>query len=549
MDRAGRSLRRLAWRIAAMALAGAVLACPLSALADAAASGGGAQAQFTDVASNWAVGDIDTLLEAGVLAVPPDGMFRPSDPVNRADFTVWMAKALELTPPSTPPRFEDIAGLPTADQSEIEAAAGAGLVQGYPGGLFAPAQPISRAELATIFGRALQAKGEVPEARYFQIFLDGDSVPAWALPAAIIVKDQLMYGEPCTPEACFAPQRLTTRAEAVTLIVRFMQYLTAHYHQAPLPKPTISTHFVLGMWYSNSDEAYANLQAYGNDVNELVYGGYSIENGGALVGYDSPRTLAWASKHSAVPLWVMVQADSLSFLGNAAQTEAMLDNLLAIVRRAGYAGVNFDIEGIPGADRQLYSDFIAEASARLHAMGDQVSVAVPSEQANNLGEWWDAAYDYPALGRSVDQLIMMAYDYHYAGGNPGPVSPIAWDQAVISYAKSVMAPSKVFLGMPLYGYVWKTSNDSGTAYWISGMENTAAQHGAVITRDGAYDEATFSYTSGGAQYVGWYVDGQGAADRIRLAHDAGIGGVVAWRMDYDAPTWWTSWTQALANWA
>lgn len=541
--------RRLAGRIAAAALATGLLWAPVAASAAGSAPSGGVQAQFTDVASNWAAGDINTLLEAGVLTVPSDGLFRPGDAVSRADFAIWVARALELTPPSTPAEFQDIGGLSSGDQGEIAAAAAAGLVQGYPGARFEPDNPITRAELATIFGRALQAKGEQPEARFFQIFLDGNSVPAWALPAAIIVKDQLILGEPCTPEACFAPDRQTTRAEAVTLIVRFMQYLTTNYHQAPLPQPTANTSFVLGMWYSNSDEAYANLQQYGNDVNELVYGGYSIENGGALIGYDSPRTLAWATLHPSVPVWVMVQADSLSFLDNPAQTEPMLDNLLTIVRRAGYAGVNFDIEGIPGADRQAYTAFIAEAAARLHAVGAKISVAVPSEQADNLGEWWDAAYDYPALGQSVDQLIMMAYDYHYAGGNPGPVSPISWDQAVIAYASSVMPPNKVFLGMPLYGYVWKTSNNSGTAYWISGMENTAAQHGALITRNAASDEATFNYSSGGAQYVGWYVDGQGAADRIQLAHAAGIGGVVAWRMDYDAPTWWSGWIQALANWS
>jgi spore germination protein len=539
----------------AAALAAGLVGLPPTALADVpptgpggGAPGGGVHPAFTDVTGNWAAGDINTLLEAGVLAVPPDGRFRPADPVTRLDFAVWVAKALELVPPASPPQFGDLAQVPQEDQGPVAAAAAAGLVRGYPDGTFRPQLPITRAELATIFGRELQAKGEQPDARYTALFLDGSEIPQWALPATVVIKDQLIYGEPCTPLACFAPGQLTTRAEAAALLVRFLQYLTANYHQAPLPQPPATSRFVLGMWYSNSDEAYANLLQHGTSVNQLIYGGYTIEDGGKLTGYDSPRTLAWARQHPDVPLWVMVQADSLSFLGDPAQTRNLLDGILTIVRRAGYAGVNFDIEGVPGAQRQAYTDFLTQAAAQLHAIGAKVSVAVPSETADNLGAWWAAAYDYPALGQVVDQLIMMAYDYHYAGGKPGPISPITWDRAVIAYARSVMPPSKVFLGMPLYGYVWRTSDNSGTAYWILGMENTAARHGATITRDAAADEATFTYTDGGQTYVGWYVDAQGAADRLQLAHDMGIGGVVAWRMDYDAPTWWPVWTQDLAKW-
>jgi spore germination protein len=545
----------------AAALAAALLALPVgaAAAADSSAAGassaasppaaaGGAHPQFSDVAGNWAVGDIDTLLEAGILTVPPDGLFRPSDPVTRLDFAVWVAKAMELQPSTAPLGFADAAQVPQEDQGEVGAAVAAGLIQGYPGNLFLPDNPITRAEIATIFGRALEAKGETAEWRFTAIFADGSTIPTWALPATVIIKDQLMYGEPCAPEPCFAPSQNTTRAEATTFIVRFMQYLTSKYHSAPLPQPTITGNFTLGMWYSNSDEAYANLEQYGGSLNELIYGGYDIQDGGTLAGYDSPRTLAWASGHATVPLWVMLQAASLSFLGNQAQTDTLLNSLVAIVQRAGYAGVNFDIEGVPGADRAAYTAFITEAASRLHAIGVKISVAVPSETALDLGQWWDEAYDYPALGSVVDQLIMMAYDYHYAGGTPGPISPIAWDQAVIAYASSVMPPNKVILGLPAYGYIWNASTDAGVAYWVSGMENMAAQHGASIQHDATADEGTYTYQVSGQTYVGWYVDAQGAADRIQLAHAMGIGGVVAWRLDYDTPTWWPAWTQALDSW-
>jgi len=540
-------------------LSAALLLAPAAALAQS-SSGGTAdgtapaaastagQAQFTDITGNWAEGDIEALLEGGVLTVPPSGQFDPTAPVTRVDFTVWLARAMELTPATTPLPFKDAAEIPTDEQPEVAAALAAGIVQGYPGNVFLPEAPITRAQIATLLGRVLQSKGQTPQARFFDLFPDGSTIPSWALPAALVVQDQIMYGEPCSPSPCFAPTLDTSRAEAATMIVRFLQYLTATYHSAPLPQPTAAAPFVFGEWYSDTDEAYSNLQEYGSAVNELIYGGYDIQAGGTLVGFDSPRTLAWASAHSGTALWVMIQASSLSFLGNATQTDTLLASVIQMVQRAGYAGVNFDIEGVPGSDRAEYTAFITQAASDLHAIGAKISVAVPSEESSDLGEWFDEAYDYPALGQVVDQLIMMAYDYHYAGGPPGPISPISWDQAVIDYASSVMPPDKVILGMPAYGYIWNTATDAGTAYWVSGMQAMAADFGATITHDAAADEGTFSYQSGGNSYVGWFVDGQGAADRLALAHKAGIGGVMVWRMDYDTPSWWPAWMQDLAQW-
>ncbi|HVB10755.1 MAG TPA: S-layer homology domain-containing protein [Bacillota bacterium] len=544
--------RRICGAACAVALTLAVLPAPALAAAPA---GGGAPppgaagaTRFTDITGNWAAGYIQTLLEAGVLTVPADGLFDPGDPVSRLDFSVWVSKALELPAVATPLPVHDAGRIPQTEQGNVAAAVAAGLLQGFPDGTFQPDAPITRAQIATIFGRNLQSRGEVPEARYTQLFLDGASIPDWARPATIVIKDQLIYGEPCTPLACFAPEALTTRAEATTLLVRFLEYLSAHYHQAPLRQAAPRAGFTAGMWYSNSDQAYANLQQDGTGVNELIYGGYDIIAGGLLQGYDSPRTLAWAGHHPDVPLWVMVQASSLSFLTSDQQAQSLLGNLVTIVRRAGYAGVNFDIEGIPGAERAAYTTFITNAAGLLHGSGAKVSVAVPSETAANLGESWDAAYDYPALGRVVDQLITMTYDYHYAGGNPGPVAPISWARDVIAYASGVMPPSKVILGLPVYGYIWNVATDGGTAYWESGMENEAGLHGATITHNAGADEGTFTYAAGGSNYVGWFVDAQGAADRLALAHDAGIGGVMGWRMDYNSPDWWPAFGADLAAW-
>ena len=502
------------------------------------------QGYFTDIIGNFAAPDITLLGEDGIIPVPADGLFHPNSPVTRLDFALWAARALELAPPATTTPFTDESQIPQADQGLVAAAAAAKLVQGYPNGSFAPNNDITRAELTTMLGRVLEAKGETPQPRFAYLFVDGNTIPSWAAPGLILVQDNLIYGEPCSPEACFAPNKPTTRAEAAEILVRFMQYLTTKYHQAPLPQPKVSEPFTMGMWFSDSQTGYQQLVANGGSLNELIYGGYNIQAGGQLVGFDSPRTTAWAAQNPHTQLWVMVQANSLSFLSDTSQQPGLIAQVVAMVQRAGYVGVNFDVEGIPASEGPAYSAFIAAAAGQLHAIGAKISVAVPAETGN-----YGSAFNYAALGQVCDQVIMMAYDYHYPGHAPGPIAPISWDQAAITYAKSQMPAGKVILGVPQYGYIWNTQTYGALGYWESGMYNEAAAYGATISYvGGGTDEATFSYTLNGTPYVGWFVNAQGLAARLNLAHQDGIGGVVGWRLDYPTPDWWSVWEQDIADW-
>lgn len=510
--------------------------------ATGAASGAGSaqQQRFTDITGNWAQPFIIELQRSGVLTVPADGLFHPNQPVTRMDFAVWMARAQELTPVTGPaPNFSDWSQVPAADQGLVAAAVKAGYLRGYPDGTLRPLQSITRLEMAVVFGRILQGYGEYPNPYYFQAFVDGNTIPAWGAPASLTLADGIMYGEPATPEAAIAPNQPTTRAQTAALIVRFLEYRTQHYHVAPLPTPPTPASFLVGAWDSNTQEAYQNLVQHGTALNWLIYTGYNAEADGTLIGYDSPRTLQWVSAHP-MPLLVMVQNDwtNDSFLHDPAAEQRFLSQLLTVLERSNYAGVNIDFEGIAAADGPAFTAFIAMLSSALHAQNFLLTVDTPSETAADNQASWAAAYNYAALAPLVDKLILMAYDYHHPGGAPGPVGPLNWIQQVLAYTTSVVPASKVILGLPAYGYLWG-SNGQTQALWEVGMENQANANHAVITQDPTAQEGTFSYTdSSGVTWVGWFLDPQGLQQRLALAHQDNLGGVIFWRLDYNAPDWW-----------
>lgn len=104
-------------------------------------------------------------LDSGWMTGYPDGSFRPDQPVTRAEFALiaMQMKGLEARSGNS---FKDTAGHWAS--GAIEALKGAGILSGYPNGLFKPDRILSRAEAVVMLNRLL---GIAP--------LEAD-VPTWA---------------------------------------------------------------------------------------------------------------------------------------------------------------------------------------------------------------------------------------------------------------------------------------------------------------------------------------------------------------------------------
>ena len=59
-------------------------------------------------------------------------------------------------------------------------------------------------------------------------------------------------------------------------------------------------------------------------------------------------------------------------------------------------------------------------------------------------------------------MFIMAYDWHHAGSEPGPVAPITEVQRTIEFAIKSIPRRKLIIGVPLYGYNWSIPYRPGT---------------------------------------------------------------------------------------
>lgn len=262
---------------------------------------------------------------------------------------------------------------------------------------------------------------------------------------------------------------------------------------------------------------------------------FEIWSQGQITGTADPGVMAYARAHG---LWTfaLVQQNAdpavfASLLTNPADAARARRNLLALVERGGFDGVNLDFEGIAPAQRAAFTRFVQRLSALFHANGYYVTLSVPAETANDPANAWTGAYDYRALGRVADLIMPMAYDDHYAGGPPGGVAPTAWVAAVARYAVSVVPPAKVVLGLPGYGYDW---GGLSAARPLSFGQADALDDRYARGRAGSH----FAYTAGGVLHEVYFSDVQSFRAQSQVAVDYSLRGVVIWRLGIEDPAIW-----------
>lgn len=112
---------------------------------------------FKDVpATGWSAGPVGLAARIGLAGGYPDGTFHPGDKVTRAEFAAMLVKALGLRS-SGGATFADTKG--HWAESAIAALKSAGAANGYGDGSFKPEQAVSRAETAAMLGQFLNLTG------------------------------------------------------------------------------------------------------------------------------------------------------------------------------------------------------------------------------------------------------------------------------------------------------------------------------------------------------------------------------------------------------
>jgi spore germination protein len=214
-----------------------------------------------------------------------------------------------------------------------------------------------------------------------------------------------------------------------------------------------------------------------------------------------------------------------------------IDDVVALVQREGYAGIDIDYEDLPATDRQVFTTFVTRLADALHDNDKILSIAVFAKTTDAGEDGRNAGQDYAAIGAAADEVRVMAYDYHWAESTPGPVAPISWVREVLNYAKSQMSAEKIVLGVPVSGYDW-VDGQGEVVTWIQCYGRTRAFN-ATLRYDRLSESPSFKYTDAqGREHEVWFENAESTATKLDAAKTAGIRGVYLWMISSEDDRTW-----------
>ena len=277
-------------------------------------------------------------------------------------------------------------------------------------------------------------------------------------------------------------------------------------------------------------------------VTEVAPFWYEVEPSGNILSKPQGNIESLAkSQHLKLTPLVTNAGSTDAFLYTAATRSMAISHIVHLVTSRHYAGVNIDFQGLKSSDRSRLTAFMTTLSHKM-PKGTLVSMSVVP-LTNQNGQ--SSAYDYAALDRVTNAIVLMAYDLHGDGTLPGPVSPLPWVRRSIQTALHAgIAPQKLYLGIADYGYDWTAGSTKATTVPVKVMDQ--ARYGHYIWNP-VDAEGTITYATNGVRHTIWFVPAKGAAARVRLAASYHLGGVAFWRIGYEDASWWKTVATALKN--
>ena len=287
------------------------------------------------------------------------------------------------------------------------------------------------------------------------------------------------------------------------------------------------------------------LEQHPEDFDYLSPAWFHLDDAGDIYGSGSPEVEAFAISHhiKLVPIVANGEFDADvahdMLIDGTLQTH-VLDSLQHLLDNPAYAGINIDFENLYNNDRGAFSAFMTNVYARLHPLGKQVTIALPAKTAEEA-DGFATPFDYAGLAPNFDLAVVMTYDYHYAGGPAGAVSPLSWVDDVINYATRYIPPSKLLVGLPFYGYDWDvTAGGWASPAEYSDIQQTVFDHGGQIKMVPSTQTPVYRYDDeDGDQHEIWFENSTSLGYKINLAEQHGLAGWGAWRLGQEDQNFWS----------
>ncbi|MHA6722685.1 glycosyltransferase [Sphingomonas sp. RS2018] len=219
-------------------------------------------------------------------------------------------------------------------------------------------------------------------------------------------------------------------------------------------------------------------------------------------------------------------AAAAALFADPAARAQMIARLAAVAARPGNGGLVLDFEALPTTAMPRYLAFIRVLRAALPA-GRQLAVTAPAG---------DASWPLAAIAASVDRVILMAYDQHWQGGEPGPIAAQDWFVRQVADARRAIGGDRLVVALGSYGYDWHGGHSDALSIeeaWLAAHDSDARP-----AFDPASGNTAFAYDEGGERHTIWMMDAAASWNQLRALQQMGIDDIALWRLGSEDADFW-----------
>jgi cellulose synthase/poly-beta-1,6-N-acetylglucosamine synthase-like glycosyltransferase/peptidoglycan/xylan/chitin deacetylase (PgdA/CDA1 family)/spore germination protein YaaH len=221
--------------------------------------------------------------------------------------------------------------------------------------------------------------------------------------------------------------------------------------------------------------------------------------------------------------------DLARLLADGPRRAMLLDQIVKFLAAHRFPGLAIDFENVPNTAHKDLESFLADMSAAFAPHGWIIIQTVPLDDEN---------WPYEAYANIVDYTLLMAYDEHDDGDEPGSIAGQGWFEKTLAERMRVLDPQSTIIGIGNYGYDWH-GNAYADSLNFQDAVLAARDSDADIDFDDATGNAHFSYIENDkSKHDVWFLDAVTAFNQIHVADIYRPAGYALWKIGSEDPSVW-----------
>lgn len=229
-----------------------------------------------------------------------------------------------------------------------------------------------------------------------------------------------------------------------------------------------------------------------------------------------------------------------TLVSNEQNRQAFIQNVINLIEKYDFDGVNIDIEDVYLEDSENLSALYTELGEALREKGYYLSGSIPARVSDDPFNPFSDPFDYEAIGKAVDEFVVMLYNEHgWPGSGPGPVVSIGWMDRVLNYTKTKMPEEKIVGATSVFGFDFNLTTGKNTYVTYDMAMELADKYNKEIVFDEKTQTPMFAYVDEeGNQHEVWFENRDSIYAKAKKAWDLGVKGLALWRLGMEDPNIW-----------